>query len=226
MSPLQLLNAGDLLFVFDLWLDAEGIQHDLGGHRRTAAGDIDVESPAVQVLKLRDILARPALFRPASRVGVRPSAARAWFQSGWMRLWGNAKIGCSSMSRCGLVCFGMQAHGSTPGDSQRVEDVAIIDTGLTRNSQPGSLRRAESAATRVRRERPESAPLPPFVWSARQTSPKRPSPPPPWMERVGGGRQEIPGLGHPSGTPALRMSSMIRSRPFRKAGLSFWAPSR
>ena len=32
------------------------------------------------------------------------------------------------MSRCGLVCFGMQVHGSTPGDSQRVENVAIIDT--------------------------------------------------------------------------------------------------
>jgi hypothetical protein len=54
-----------------------------------------------------------------------------------MRLWGNAKIGCSSMSRCGLVCFGMQVHGSTPGDSQRVENVAIIDTGLARNPQPG-----------------------------------------------------------------------------------------
>ena len=36
------------------------------------------------------------------------------------------------MSRCGLVCFGMQAHGSTPGNSQRVEDVAIVDTGLAR----------------------------------------------------------------------------------------------
>ena len=80
---------------------------------------------------------RPALFRPASRVGVRPSAARASSEYGWMRLWGNAKIGCSSMSRCGLVCFGMQVHGSTPGDSQRVEDVAIIDTGLARNPQPG-----------------------------------------------------------------------------------------
>jgi hypothetical protein len=31
----------------------------------------------------------------------------------------------------------MQVHGSTPGDSQRVEDVAIIDTGLARNPQPG-----------------------------------------------------------------------------------------
>jgi hypothetical protein len=41
------------------------------------------------------------------------------------------------MSRYGLVCFGMQVHGSTPGDSQRVEDVAIIDTGLARNPQPG-----------------------------------------------------------------------------------------
>src|SRR5271166_6343809 len=30
-----------------------------------------------------------------------------------------------------------QVHGSTPGDSQRVEDVAIIDTGLARNPQPG-----------------------------------------------------------------------------------------
>ncbi len=45
---------------------------------------------------------RPALFRPASRVGVRPSAARASSEYGWMRLWGNAKIGCSSMSRCGV----------------------------------------------------------------------------------------------------------------------------
>jgi hypothetical protein len=39
-------------------------------------------------------------------------------------------------------------------------------------------------------------------------------------------RRALAALAHPSGTPALRMSSMIRSRPFRKAGLSLWAPSR
>ena len=33
-------------------------------------------------------------------------------------------------------------------------------------------------------------------------------------------RCELPGLAHPSGTPALRISSMIRSRPFKKTGLS------
>jgi hypothetical protein len=32
-------------------------------------------------------------------------------------------------------------------------------------------------------------------------------------------RSDLPGLGHPSGTPALRISSMIRSRPFKKTGL-------
>jgi hypothetical protein len=35
----------------------------------------------------------------------------------------------------------------------------------------------------------------------------------------------VAGRGHPSGTPALRMSLMIRSRPFRKSGLSLCAPA-
>ena len=54
------------------------------------------------------------------------------------------------MSRCGLVCFGMQVHGSTPGDSQRVEDVAIIDTGLARNPQPGMSQKGGKRAYRGR----------------------------------------------------------------------------
>ena len=39
-------------------------------------------------------------------------------------------------------------------------------------------------------------------------------------------RRALAALAHPSGAPALRMSSMIRSRRFKKAGLSLWAPSR
>ena len=39
-------------------------------------------------------------------------------------------------------------------------------------------------------------------------------------------RRNFPGFAHPSGTPALRMSSIIRSRRFKKSGLSLCAPSR
>jgi IstB-like ATP binding protein len=46
----------------------------------------------------------------------------------------------------------MQVHGSTPGDSQRVEDVAIIDTGLTRNPQPGMSQKGGKCAYRGRPE--------------------------------------------------------------------------
>ena len=84
------------------------------------------------------------------RPETRASAARASSEYRWMRLWGNAKIGCSSMSRCGLVCFGMQVHGSTPGDSQQVEDVAIIDTGSP-GFQPGM---SQKGGKRTYRGRP------------------------------------------------------------------------
>src|ERR1700733_4727842 len=57
VAVLQLLHASDLLFVLNFRLDAEGIQHDFSGHRGTAAGDIDVDALAVQVLKLCDVLA-------------------------------------------------------------------------------------------------------------------------------------------------------------------------
>ena len=39
-------------------------------------------------------------------------------------------------------------------------------------------------------------------------------------------RRDLPGLAHPSGTPALRMSSISRSRRFKKSGLSLCAPAR
>jgi hypothetical protein len=43
--------------VLDLCLDAECIEEDLGCHRRTAAGDIDVDALAVQILEPSDVLA-------------------------------------------------------------------------------------------------------------------------------------------------------------------------
>ena len=47
-----------------------------------------------------------------------------------------------------------------------------------------------------------------------------------WSAQVSGRKVDRSRKAHPSGTPALRMSSMIRSRPFKKTGLSLWAPSR
>jgi hypothetical protein len=71
---------------------------------------------------------------------------------------GNAKIGCSSMSRCGLVCFGMQVPGSAPGDSQRVEGVAVIDTEPARNLPTGNVSEGwESEGSPNSRTRPTSS---------------------------------------------------------------------
>ncbi len=57
IPALQLLQARDLLFVFDLCLDAECIEQNLGRHCRAAANDVDVDPLAAQVLDPRDVLA-------------------------------------------------------------------------------------------------------------------------------------------------------------------------
>jgi hypothetical protein len=61
------------------------------------------------------------------------------------------------MSRCGLVCFGMQVHGSTPGDSQRVEDVATYRHRARPESPTGNVSEGRIATFGRRAERRQEA---------------------------------------------------------------------
>jgi len=90
-------------------------------------------------------------------------------------------------------------------------------------TEPAGARIAPRSSALSRQEVPGAFPL--------NTSRRRPSsatgPPNAVADDVRDqDRRDFSGLAHPSGTPALRMSSMIRSRRFKNSGLSLCAPAR